>query len=771
MKRVLAFCLLGLLTVSVGFAQPVLHDGWPQDLSTAGNNPFSSVNPLAVVEDSDGSRYIATATTHEIRLFTIDGELLQEWACADLVPAEPTADYLAGGPQISDVDGDGQLEVIAMLRRNTASTRALAVLEFDGSLNTTLSRGHTLSAVDISTFACADVDGDGFDEIVYSTSAEIHAIDQSGSEVDGFPWNVSRPHVGGGPVIVPADVNGGSAVIVWPSQDLQMHARAFDGDADLTGWPVSFVAPTGFQMSPPMVIPTETGWYVAFVGVNGVYLWDQDGTLQENFPVAPQNVDASLLMFSGAADVDGDSVPEIIFRSWNSDYISAVGLDGAYLENYPYSTGTEAGRSESVAVIKPTSGAVGYQFFASLGPGGNDLSFFGQDGLTNLTEFPIAISTVETAPMTSTAIFAPRGGVAQVVYSTQWGYTTVYDVPVPADATGLIEWGMPHGQANGNRVYNPTSVVTFEGPLFAFDQSEYEFGEVEVGLSPTFDIVITNSGWESGQITSAEFVHGTDLTFDATFPITIESMATTTVTVTWEPSAIGELVDSLHFVFDETIEGTEAWVGMTGSAVAYPELMIPETVDFGTIYTDDPVADASLEIENIGAADGIIDTVIVSALHQHVLSVGDVDFPLTIEPGGTVTIPLHWEPIREGVFNSSVTVQHNDPELGEVTVAVLGELVNDAPESGLPEVYALEQNHPNPFNPQTTIRYSLKQAGDVKLTVYNIEGREVATLVQGQKQAGWHQVQFDGHHFASGVYLYSIEVNDFRALRKMVLVQ
>ncbi|MCB2200260.1 choice-of-anchor D domain-containing protein [bacterium] len=772
MRRVLVFCLLGLLMASVGFAQPVLRDGWPQDLSAGGNNPFTSVNPLAVVEDSDGSRYIAAATTNHIRLFSIDGELLQEWACADLVPAEPTADYLAGGPQIADVDGDGELEVIAMLRRNTATSRAIAVLEFDGTLNTTLSRGHTLAQVDISTFACADVDGDGFDEIIYSTSAEIHAIDQSGSEVDGFPWNVSRPHIGAGPVVVPADVNGGTAVVVWPGQDLQMHARAADGDADLAGWPVGFVAPTGFQMSPPMVIPSETGWYVAFAGVNGVYLWDQDGTLQENFPVAPQNVDASLLMFSGAADVDGDSTPEILFRSWNSDYVSAVGLDGAYLDGYPFSTGTEAGRSESVAVLKPTSDAVGYQFFASLGPGGNDLTFFGRDGLSNLTGFPVAVTTTEQVPMTSTAVFKPVDGTMSIVYSTQWGYTTVYDLEIDYDANGRIEWGMPHGHANGNRVYRPEVFVSFEGPIFGFAPATHDFGEVEVGETVTFDVTVGNYGTQAGELTSADFVHGDDLSLDATLPVSLDPGATATWTISWSPTTAGDLSDSLHIVHDEDIDGTDSYVGLVGLTVQYPELMIPETVDFGMIYSDDPVGEASLVIENTGEADGIIDEVIVNIAHQHLLSVGDVDFPLTIEPGGTVTIPLLWEPIRDGAFSSSVVVYHNDPELGgETTVAVMGELVNDAPETGIPSVYALEQNHPNPFNPQTSIRYSLKQAGEVTLTVYNVEGREVATLVQGQKQAGWHQVQFDGSRFASGVYLYSIQVNDFRALRKMVLVQ
>jgi hypothetical protein len=85
--------------------------------------------------------------------------------------------------------------------------------------------------------------------------------------------------------------------------------------------------------------------------------------------------------------------------------------------------------------------------------------------------------------------------------------------------------------------------------------------------------------------------------------------------------------------------------------------------------------------------------------------------------------------------------------------------------------YALFQNYPNPFNPVTTIRYTLKDAGLVTLKVYSVDGREVATLVHEVQNAAAHNVEFDGSRLASGVYIYTLNVNGFSASHKMVLMK
>jgi hypothetical protein len=91
--------------------------------------------------------------------------------------------------------------------------------------------------------------------------------------------------------------------------------------------------------------------------------------------------------------------------------------------------------------------------------------------------------------------------------------------------------------------------------------------------------------------------------------------------------------------------------------------------------------------------------------------------------------------------------------------------------SGIPAVYSLDQNYPNPFNPTTTIKYSLPTTGKVMLTVFNVLGQEVMTLVNGVQNAGTYSASFDASRLASGMYLYRIEAGSFSAVKKMMLVK
>lgn len=85
--------------------------------------------------------------------------------------------------------------------------------------------------------------------------------------------------------------------------------------------------------------------------------------------------------------------------------------------------------------------------------------------------------------------------------------------------------------------------------------------------------------------------------------------------------------------------------------------------------------------------------------------------------------------------------------------------------------YALHQNYPNPFNPETSIGFDLVQGGAVKLTIYNVLGESVATLLNGPLNAGRHTVIFNGANLPSGLYLYKLEVNGFTDTKKLVLLK
>jgi hypothetical protein len=91
--------------------------------------------------------------------------------------------------------------------------------------------------------------------------------------------------------------------------------------------------------------------------------------------------------------------------------------------------------------------------------------------------------------------------------------------------------------------------------------------------------------------------------------------------------------------------------------------------------------------------------------------------------------------------------------------------------SQIPSAYGLDQNYPNPFNPATTISFALPQSGHVRLAVFDLQGRMVADLVNGIKDAGVHQINFDATNLASGMYFYRLQTDDFAAVKKMMLVK
>lgn len=96
----------------------------------------------------------------------------------------------------------------------------------------------------------------------------------------------------------------------------------------------------------------------------------------------------------------------------------------------------------------------------------------------------------------------------------------------------------------------------------------------------------------------------------------------------------------------------------------------------------------------------------------------------------------------------------------------------DGYETGLvPGSYQLYAAYPNPFNAVTTIGYQLPEISQVVLTIYDIQGREVITLVKGKQPAGRYTVSWNADKFSSGIYFYKLQTENFIQVRKLALVK
>jgi hypothetical protein len=100
---------------------------------------------------------------------------------------------------------------------------------------------------------------------------------------------------------------------------------------------------------------------------------------------------------------------------------------------------------------------------------------------------------------------------------------------------------------------------------------------------------------------------------------------------------------------------------------------------------------------------------------------------------------------------------------------VITSVANSNQES--PQKYALTQNYPNPFNPSTSFTYELSKAGFVSVKVYDLLGREVATLVNEIKPAGSYPATWNAASFGSGVYFYKMQSGSFTSTKKMILMK
>jgi hypothetical protein len=188
--------------------------------------------------------------------------------------------------------------------------------------------------------------------------------------------------------------------------------------------------------------------------------------------------------------------------------------------------------------------------------------------------------------------------------------------------------------------------------------------------------------------------------------------------------------------------------------------------------------DTTFLVRNIGFAPDSLSTSIAvdpgNAPPESAIAVFPSTFSLAAGDSQKVTFSIRPRLIPPGYYEVSVVIHSRFGQ--QLTFSKLmgfdKPAVGDVADlSGLPREFALSQNYPNPFNPSTTIKYELPQSSVVKLSVFDMLGREVSVLVDERRDAGVHEVKFDASGLASGVYLYRLQAGDFVQARKLVVVK
>ena len=182
------------------------------------------------------------------------------------------------------------------------------------------------------------------------------------------------------------------------------------------------------------------------------------------------------------------------------------------------------------------------------------------------------------------------------------------------------------------------------------------------------------------------------------------------------------------------------------------------------------------------------DAIVRLAIDDESSATRDLDYaalftPMIEIPAGSITGTMNFyvDPVADNLEEGDEIIRLvgtiDGLEGGEVEIAISDLGVAKAVVQTRPEAFSLADNFPNPFNPTTTIKYALPQAADVELTVYNVVGQPVRTLVAEYQSAGRYAVEWDatndsGHSLSSGMYLYRLQVGgEFHEVKKMLLLR
>nr|MDK2850544.1 hypothetical protein [Candidatus Cloacimonadota bacterium] len=200
------------------------------------------------------------------------------------------------------------------------------------------------------------------------------------------------------------------------------------------------------------------------------------------------------------------------------------------------------------------------------------------------------------------------------------------------------------------------------------------------------------------------------------------------------------------------------------------EIIFSEVVPNGS-YTQ------PFSLRNLGTGDleGLISVPAEFTLSQ-MSQILPNDYSYVISPGASMTFTLGYEASDYvSDINTELIITTNDEDLPSITIPITLKSVSNS-DLVNPAITRLNGNFPNPFNPVTNIRYSLKEAGRVKLNIYNLKGQLVKQLLDTEVSAGDHQVVWDGkddrgNSVASGIYFYRMQAQNYQATNKMMLMK
>jgi hypothetical protein len=221
----------------------------------------------------------------------------------------------------------------------------------------------------------------------------------------------------------------------------------------------------------------------------------------------------------------------------------------------------------------------------------------------------------------------------------------------------------------------------------------------------------------------------------------------------------------LGFGYDGVYRSTQDNIPIVGNGNID---VTPKIIDFGWLQPPYSYKDTTLYITNIGTEDIVINN--ISLMGPVFVFLYNFNGPVTLRPNETHIITVSYRPRTSSSSLGKLEIITNVDS--ETIVVLTGNGIISVEESEeIPTTYSLMQNYPNPFNSTTKIQYSLPEASNIKLSVYNSIGQEVMRLVNENQSAGKYIVDLNAQNLPSGVYFYRLQTSKFVDTKKMLLLK
>ena len=580
--------------------------------------------------------------------------------------------------------------------------------------------------------AFGDIDGDGDPEIVVGstytmTVGAIYAFELDGTPVTGFPIN----HGYASRTIVLADLDGDNTMEIitnkrmWPLGEQWVYR----GDGTVyPGWP----QPLGHVPASSAAVGDITGDGVPEIigeSYDGLYAWDINGNILTGFPFMMPYSAVNSYSSPVLADLDDDGLREIIFGTHvlgGGGYVFVLNEDGSQMPGWPQSTNQWIYGPPAVGYIDADSVldvAIGDQV---LSPSPMDYIYAWNANGQPLAGFPIGpINAVNNQVALADL---DNDGMTELLVDDNTGPNGIY---LAFNHDGTLMTGFPL-QVQGTSFFNMPSLVDLDhdGYLNMVGGSRYETSNAKIYIW-TSDVPYNEDGI---QIPVWQY----NVRHDGLMPTEAEPPPPdiTVTLIPYEPPITitqsgGSFDFTFHVDYNESVaEPFDGWL----------MIQSPDSLWTG------PVMDPLILLPMAPGTTFELDTTYIV---EAGLDTGQYIFEARI-----------------GYYPDQIW----DPDSFTYQIIPDTTSVNNNP-AAIPSEFALLSNYPNPFNPATTITYSVPTTSYVTIEAYDITGRHVATLVNNWHTAGIHKITFNGTNLPSGIYFYELSTTNYHAIRKAILLK